>query len=224
MEPSRVEALEGDIDNAGAVLLHMDLSKLEDKSTKKIIDVLPDVPWGLYIEGDEVDAAMITGAGADFVVFPASGRAWIPPTEVKIGKILEVESSMDDGLIRAANSLPVDAVLVTDTFESGSLTWHQLMIYQHMDNLLSKPLIVNAPAEATDEEIKALWEACVDGIVVDTAGMKAGRLRELREAIGKLPARSTRKKGKVDATLPRMGGRVESVAPVPDEEEEEEDE
>jgi hypothetical protein len=221
---AEIEKSGRDIDNAGAVLLRLDQAKLGDKATRKIIDSLLKIPWGLYLEDTgEADAAAITDAGVDFIVFPPSGRVWTPPEGSKMGRILEVESSLDDGLIRAANSLPVDAVLITDTFEAGSLFWHQLMIYQHMNNLISRPLIVNAPAGVTGTEIKALSEAGVDGIIVDVSGMKEGRLKELREAIAKMPPRLTGKKGRSSATLRRMGALVESAAPAPDEEDEEEE-
>ena len=109
--------------------------------------------------------AALVEAGCDFVVIPAAGRIATTPQEEKVGRILQVESSMDDGLLRAANDLPVDAVLVTDTFEgSGPLVWHQLMIFQHLARLISKPLIVSIPADVNGEELKALWEA---GVVFD---------------------------------------------------------
>jgi hypothetical protein len=162
-------------------------------------------------------------AGGDFLVFPASSRISTAPTDKKPGRILQVESSMDDSLLRAVNSLPVDAVLAADTFAGGSLVWHELMIFQHLANTLSKPLIINIPADTTEAELKALWEAGADGLLVEASAMKAGGLKALQKAIGNLPPRSERKRGKIDALLPRTGG-GETRAMPPDEEEEEEDE
>ena len=129
---------------------------------------------------------------------------------------------MDDSLLRAVNSLPVDAVLVTDTFEGGSLVWHELMIFQHLANTLGKPMIINIPADITEEELKALWEAGVDGVIVEVSTMKAGGLKKMQELISKLPPRSSRKRSKIEALLPHPGG--ESFTPKPPDEEEEEDE
>jgi hypothetical protein len=127
---------------------------------------------------------------------------------------------MDDSLLRAINSLPVDAVMVADTFEGGALVWHELMIFQHLANILAKPPIINIPPNITEAELKALWEAGVDGVVVEASALKAGGLKKLCDAIGKLPPRSKRKRGKIDALLPRTGGESGAVTP-PDEEEEE---
>jgi len=178
---------------------------------------------GLYLEdtGDaEIDG--LEEAGADFFVFPASSRILASATseDKKPGRILQVESAMDDSLLRAVNSLPVDAVLAGDTFTGGAMVWHELMIFQHMANTLgAKPLIVNIPANITEPELKALWEAGADGAVIEASAVKAGGLKKLQELIGKLPPRSRRKQGRVDATLPRT-----SPASAPPDEEEEEDE
>jgi len=127
---------------------------------------------------------------------------------------------MDDGLLRAANDLPVDAVLIADTYEGGgSLVWHQLMIYQHLANFISKPLIVPVPAAITGVELKALWEAGVDGVIVEMDDAGAEELKNLRQAIDTLPPRSARKRGKADALLPHLPG--EARAEPPDEDEDE---
>jgi hypothetical protein len=210
-------------DGAHAILLHPGKSRPTAKAIQAMAASLPDIPWGIYLDdnGDQKGEVKVE-IGCDFVVFPASGRIFTPPPDEKVGKILQVESSMDDGLLRAANDLPVDAVLVADAFEGGgSLIWHQLMIYQHLAHLISKPLIVPITADVNGEELKALWEAGVDGVVVEVDTTKAGGLQQVRQAIDKLPPRSPRKRDKIEALLPRAGGESRPTAP-PDEEEEEE--
>jgi hypothetical protein len=213
-----------DIGNAGAVLVRSNSEPVTAANIKRIVEALPDIPVGLYLEdtGDaEIDA--LEEAGADFFVFPASSRILASATseDKKTGRILQVESAMDDSLLRAVNSLPVDAVLAGDTFTGGAMSWHELMIFQHLANTLgAKPLIVNIPANITESELKALWEAGADGAVVEADKMKATGMKDLQKAIEKLPPRSARKRGRVDATLPRSGGGA-ATAPEPDEEEDE---
>jgi hypothetical protein len=212
-----------DIGNSSGVLIRPNSTLLTATSVKKIVATLPDIPVGLYLEdadGKEIEA--LTEAGCDFVVFPASSRISAAPADKKPGRILQVESAMDDSLLRAVNSLPLDAVLLADTFAGGSLVWHELMIFQHLANTMAKPLIINIPSNTTEAELKALWEAGVDGVIVEASTMKAGGLKELQKAIGKLPPRSARKRGKIDALLPRTGGGSLTSAP-PDEEEEEDE-
>jgi hypothetical protein len=203
-------------DSVDAVLIRFDKSTLSAKAIQKITSSLPDIPLGLYLADN--DNKKVAEVGADFVVFSATSQVVDIPGDEKAGKILEVESSMDDGLLRAVNDLPVDAVLVGDAFQDNrSLVWHQLMILQHLANILRKPLIVQVPASINEKELKALWYAGVDAIVVEIDATGAKGLKELRQAIDKLPPRSNRKRGNVDVLLPRTSGETPAVPP-PDEE------
>jgi hypothetical protein len=188
-----------------------------------MVKPLGEVPWGVYLEESGDKQAALIEAGCDFVVLsPASGIPATPQDE-KVGKILQVESSMDDGLLRAINDLPADAVLLADTFEdNASLLWHQLMIFRHLAAFISKPLIVPVPATISEAELKALWNAGIDGVMVEIDITKAGDLKELRQTMSKLPPRSAQKRGKMDVMLPRMGGGETGTMP-PDEEEEEDE-
>jgi hypothetical protein len=213
------------LDGADAVLLRFIKAALTAKTIQKIASSLPDIPWGLYLADDDNKKATAVEAGGDFIIFPVTSQVADTPKDDKTGKILQVESSMDDSLLRAINDLPVDAVLVADTFEgNGSLVWHQLMIFQHLSNLLSKPLIVPVPTSVTEKELKVLWDAGVDGIIVEIDTAKVERLKNLRQDIDKLPSRSGRKRGKVNVVLPRTGGETPTATPPDEEEEEEEDE
>jgi hypothetical protein len=220
LEAGTAENLATHLDGADAVLIRFNKASLTENIIKKIASSLTDTPWGLYLADD--DNKKMANTEADFVVFPTASQVADIPEDEKTGKILEVESSVDEGLLRAINDLPVDAVLMADTFkDNSSLVWHQLMKLQHLANMLRKPLMVQAPAGVNEKDLKALWDAGVDGIVVeiDASGVKG--LKELRQAIDKLPPRSGRKRGKVDVMLPRTPGET-PVPATPDEEEEDE--
>jgi hypothetical protein len=209
-------------DGADAVMVRLDEAPGE-KTMRKMAESL-ELPWGLYLE-DDSDGLIEKAAksGLDFVVFSTADRVGAVPDDKRVGKVLELESAMDDGLLRTVNDLPVDAVLISDGPESGPLLWHQLMVFQHLANLFPKPLIVPTPADLSAEELKALWEAGVDGILVAADVARPGGLKGLRQAIDKLPARTGRKSGRPQVVLPRSGAEGRPAAP-PDEEEEEEDE
>lgn len=209
-----------DIIGASAVLMRVEGPVPGPKSIQKIAAALPDIPLGLYLE-DVSDAEELEETGLDFLVFPVSSRISVPPKEKKMGRIIQVESSLDDNLLRSVNSLPVDAVLVEDTFEGGSMIWHELLIFQYLSNIIGKPLIANIPANISEAELKALWEAGADGVMVDVSAMKDGEFKGLVEAISKLPPRTARRRGRMEVTLPRAG--AESQTPPPDEEEEEDE-
>jgi hypothetical protein len=205
---------------ADALLLHLAKSRLPAKTLQKIAESLPDMPWGGWLEDTGASKmGTLVEAGCDFVVFPADSRVSATPEDDKVGKILQVESSLGEGLLRAVNDLPVDAVLATDAYKAGdSMAWHHLINIQRVSNLLTKPLLVPVPLNVTASELKALWETGVDGVVVEVDTAKPGGLKELRQAIGELPPRSSRKRDKAEALLPYSGGVKE---PEPEEEEEE---
>jgi hypothetical protein len=206
-----------DFSSASAFLIRPDGAAPEAKDLHKIAKQMPDVPIGLYLE-DIPESEALEEAGLDFMVFPVSSR--VAPAGEKMGRILEVESSLDDNLIKAINSLPVDAVLAEVTFEGGSMIWHELLIFQHLANTIGRPLIVGIPANIAETELKALWAAGADAVMVDVTAMKAADFINLEEAIGKLPPRPARKHGRMGVLLPRAA--TESPAPPPDEEEEDE--
>jgi hypothetical protein len=209
------------VEGADAVLLY-GKTRPPLKTLPKMLEPLNEIPWGVYPADDDTETAELARAGCDFMLLTASGQIAAAPQDEKVGKILLAESSLDDGLIRAINDLPVDAALVADTLaDGGPVLWHHLMIFQHIANLLSVPLIAQVPADITDEDLKAIYEADVEGILVEVDTAKAGALKELRQAIDKLPPRSARKRDKLEAMLPRT---AEESRPAPPEEEEEEEE
>jgi len=207
------------LEGADAVLIRLEKTPANAKAFQKITSSLPDIPWGKY----GVDVKKAAEDDADFVVLAADSQITETPGSDKTGKILQVESSMDDGLLRAVNDLPVDAVLADDLYQGKeSLVWHEMMVIQHLANMFSKPLIIPVPVGITEKELKILWDAGVDGIMVEADAARAEGFKDLRRAIDKLPARSGRKHGKVNMVLPRATAETPAAAP-PDEEEEEDE-
>ncbi len=207
---------------ADAGLLPIAKSSSGTKLLRAMSQAVPDIPWGGWLRNigrDEIKQMAKTGC--DFVVFPAASTPLTLLQNDKIGKILEVDSSLSDGLLMAANQLPIDAVLIT-TKERGEyfLTWHHLMLFQRFAGLLTKHLLVSIPSNVTADELQALWEAGVDGVVIEVSvGQPVDRLKKLRQVIDKLAFPSQRKQGKIEALLPYIGREVSIVT---EEEEEEE--
>src|SRR4030042_166541 len=72
--------------------------------------------------------------------------------------------------------------------------------------------------DITEVELKALWDAGIDGVLVEADAAQGGDLTKLHETAGKLPPRSARKRGKMDVLLPRMAGETGAAAPPAEEE------
>ena len=192
------------------------------KTIEEMSQAVPDIPWGGWLRNiDKGEIKQMAKAGCDFVVFPAANTPLALLQNDGIGKILEVESSLSEGLLKAANELPIDAVLIT-TEQEGEyfLTWHHLMLFQRFAGLLTKHLLASIPSNVTTNELQALWEAGVDGVVIEVSvGQPADRLKKLRQVIDKLTFPSQRKRRKIEALLPHIGGETSTVT---EEEEEEE--
>jgi len=219
-QTENVDRLADYVAGADAVLLHIAKSSLGAKALQKIAQSLPDIPWGGWLgDIDQKRIGTMVEVGCDFVVFPAASAVLAVAQDDKVGKILQVEPSLSEGLLKAVNELPVDAVLTAAEQGSDSLTWHHLMLFQCLANLLTKPLLVSTPLNVTANELKVLWEAGVDGVVVEVSiRQPVGRLEELRQAIDDLTF-PPRKRGKAEALLPHIG---EETGPATDTEEEEE--
>lgn len=218
-----INSLDDYVGGADAGVVPISRSSSDAETIKKIAGAMADIPWGGWLgDIDQKRLKQVMGHGCDFVVFPADSTPLTIAQGEEVGKILQVEATLDANLLRAVNELPVDAVLVGSE-EKGerSLTWYKLMLFQRFADLLTKPLLVSVPPNVTAGEIKSLWEAGVDGVVVEAGGERpAGELEKLRKMIDKMTFQIPRRREKRDVLLPRTGGESGAVAEAEEEEEE----
>jgi hypothetical protein len=186
---------------------------------RKYAEAVPDIPWGGWLRGDKWQRShKIKALSGDFVIFPAASTPLGVLEDTGLGKILEVEATLNEGMLRAIDELPVDGVLLAAKYQDGaSLTWQQLMLFQRLGELVAKPLLVTVPLKVAAGELKMLWEAGVDGVIVEMGAGQAGGLRKLREATDKLSFPSQKRRGRVKARLPRIGASadIESEEELP---------
>ncbi|MCK4696805.1 MAG: hypothetical protein KAT53_00710, partial [Dehalococcoidia bacterium] len=170
---------------------------------------MPDIPWGGWLRDAGKEKTGLKGIDCDFIVFPVDTPLGVIQ-DTKAGKILEVEASVSEGLLRTINKLPLDAVLIVDSQRDGSLlTWQHLMLVQHFAASLAKPLLIPVPSKVTAAELGVLWEAGVDGVIVAAgAGQPPEVLRKLRRAIDKLALPARRRQGMAKALLPQVTGEM----------------
>jgi hypothetical protein len=216
------ESLAGRLDGADAVMLHISPSGPSGQDLQKAANTMPGIPWGGWLQGGSPELVKeMTELGADFGAFPATGMSLAMLEDTEVGRILEFQASLSEGLVRTINELPVDASLVASEEESGLLTWQHLLLYHRFAALLNKPLLVPAPPNLTAGELKALWQAGVDGLVIEITGEHPeGGLKGLCQTI-KQVSFTARRRGKIEPLLPGM--RTESTAASTEEEEEEDE-
>jgi hypothetical protein len=201
--------LAGLVAGADAGLVDISESGGDDKMLRKCVRAVPDIPWGGWLKGERrPGGGELECPDCDFVVLPAAQTpVGILENATEVGRILEVSASLNAGILRTINDLPVDGVLITFEDEgSPALTWQRLMTLQHFADLLAKPLLTEVPPEVSAGELKMLWEAGVDGVIVEVGtGRPGSQLKRLREAISELPSPSSGRRGKVKALLPKTG-------------------
>jgi len=202
--PGDTERLSGLVDGADAGLLSIAKPGAGAKALGQLAGAVPDIPWGGWLK-----EAGKEGVGGDFVVFPAEKAALALFEDEEPGKVLEVEPWLEPGLLKAVDSLPVDAVLIA-VEDNQFLTWHHLMLFQRCVNILSKPLLVLVPPGVTAAELGALWEAGVRGVVVKAG--EEGLVVGIRQMLDKLPVPSAGNKSKAGPLLPRMGGEIGALS------------
>ena len=206
---------------ADAVLIPISRGGPGAKTLKKLCQYQADIAWGGWLKGAWREGIKrITAAGFDFVVFTADSAPLAVPEADDLGKILALEVSLDEGLLRAAAELPVGAVLTYgESLKVPFLTWRHLMLFQRFAGLAAKPLLVPVPSEITGNELRLLWEAGIDGVLIEVAaeGKPVGRIKELRQVIDGLSLSPRRQRGRTGALLPRIAAETSETIDEEDE-------
>lgn len=219
---AEAEGLAEQIAAADAGLIINDKNSPVPETLEKLCQNYNDIAWGCWVGGaTRSEVKQLNASGGDFTVFsPADTPLDIIDNEGS-GLIMEVDTAIEDSMLRTANSLPVDAVLVSDKENGKNLNWHHLMVFQRFAGLLSKPLLASVPVNTSAAELQALWDAGVKGIVVEVnSKTPKTALSKLRKAIDGLEAPAAHRKENHDVLLPRSNGR--QVSPSIEEEEEDE--
>jgi hypothetical protein len=184
---------------------------------KQMVEAVGDIPLGVFVKDRrEEKLDEIASLGCDFVVFDIGIPAAVLQKE-EVGKFLMIEPSLDQGFVRAINSLDVDGVFISSGGEDSFVAVEHLLICRRFIEILEKPVIIALPSLVTKAELTSLWQAGVDGVVAPS-GQSVETLAELEKMIGDLPGRARGRRAKAGVKLPHYGG---FVAEEEDEEQEE---
>jgi hypothetical protein len=187
------------------------------KSCGELTKALGDVPLGFFLDTTEKDAiAKSIDLGCDFVVFGLK-----TPLEAVnrggLGRVLRIEATLEPGLVRAVNAIPLEIDGVMITGDEPAITIERLLIYQRFTELLNKPLLVSLSAMITADELGGLFKAGINGLLLPEA-VPVEAFAGLKASTAGLSRTAKRKTGAA-AILPRVSGELEAEV----EEEEEED-
>lgn len=209
--PAEAKAMAAEID--AAIVGSGDVNA---KSFGQLAKVLGDIPLGLLIEStDKGEIAELIQFGSDFVVFNLKVPFGAVNKE-NIGKILKIESSLDQGLVGCINRLPlvVDGVMVAE--EEPLITIEVLLASQRVAGILDKPLLMSLGTLPTKDELQALYEAGVNGLVLPPK-LTVDMFSDLRKLVAELST-TVKRRARRAALLPRVGGEPEAEASEEEEE------
>jgi len=184
---------------------------------KQLVEAAGDIPLGVFVKGmSEKEINELTSAGCDFVVFDIKAAAAALHKE-GVGKFLMIDPSLDQGLVRAINSLEVDGVFINSKGGDSFVAVEDLLVCRRFVELLEKPVIMSLSSVVTKAELTSLWQVGVDGVVAPL-GHSVEALTELKKMISDLPRGARGRRAKASVVLPHYG---EAAGREEDEEEEE---
>lgn len=182
---------------------------------QSLVQSVANLPRGVRLK-EPPAAGPEKNPGPDFVVFNFDLPVFSMSSDT--GKVLEIELSISDSILRSVEDLPLDAVLVSDKFDT--LNWQLLAQIQRIDNLISKFILVKVHTPIEAGGLQMLWQAGTDGVLIEPV-IDKGEVPAVRSLIDKTDFPLPRKVKKAGATIPVIP--AQSAVPAKEEEEEEEE-
>ncbi len=148
--------------------------------------------------------------GFDFAIISGHDDPNILQME-DFGKVLIVDPTFDNDLIRTINDLDVGAIevsLARPEAVGRHFSIRDVMQYKLLRMLVHKPIIVRGERSIRPEDVSGLFDVGIEGLVIDAAitGSGTQSIRDAtaayRDAIAKLGPRKRNQGGKVPATIP----------------------
>jgi hypothetical protein len=201
---SLVSKIEGDNSGTDALLLDVRDKGIESE----LVSGMPDgLPWGVWVKSArQKELKQLRDAGCDFMVFPAESTPLEIIEEQDIEKVLEIDITISDPVLRSIVELPIDAVLISVGHgKENPLTWYDLMILERFGGFPKKPLLAHIPAKISSGELEALWKAGVMAVISE------GNIDKLRKTIDKADFTKARKREKSEPVVRQVSnaGNVE---------------
>ena len=204
-----------------AILLTVATSN--EKALDNVNDALKDKLWGVRVGSvSKEQAASLKEKGCDFIVFDPENTAASVLNDEDLGKIIAVNSKIDEDQGQAIHMLAVDCALFTPSDSVTPLTVQRLIDIEVVRGMVGKMFILSAPADLDKSDLEALRNGGVSGLVVNLAA--ADDIARTREALDSLPRLPGHSRGGLMAQAPSAGFAAFATPDEPDEEDDEEEE
>ena len=192
-----------ELDTDAVLLLVDDASKAINSIKKTSKENLPAI-WG--IEAADIskkEADQLVNIGCDFIVLRLASPSPALSSDENLAKVVQVNPSIDDSMIRAISLLPVDAVMVQEEAPALVITVESLMQYSRITAMIQQPVLLSVSLKLEKDSLETLRDTGINGLVFDWSGASSNKkIAELKEAIQGLPEQRKKKKKRTNVTLP----------------------
>ena len=188
------------------------------RSLDRIRSALKGTTWGARADSiNESQAKDLKDRGCDFIVFKADDTAAAVLNDDELGKIMAIDSKLDEGEARAIQGLSIDGVLLEPGDDLMPLTVRKLVNIQQSRGRIDKPFLVGTSSELGAADLEVFRNAGIQGVVVDLGSPDA--IARTRDAIAGLPSRRSRSRSS-DAAVPRVAAGFGAAVPGDDDDDE----
>jgi len=192
--------------DAEAVLLSVDdASKTVDTVNRIGKERLADI-WGIEAKNvSKKEADQLAKTGCDFIVLKLTSPTPVLMSDENLAKVIQINSSIEESMIKALNSLPVDALIVQDDSNLQDFTVENLVMYSRLEAMAQQPLLLVVSLELAKDNLEVLRDTGVNGLILDWSGAASNKkFAEIKKAIESLPKSKKKKKGHANAVLPNL--------------------
>lgn len=173
-----------------------------EKTLDKAASKLKNGLWGVRGRAVSANQALhLTESGCDFIVFDAEGTSAALLDIEDFGKIVTVGEHLDEDTARSIAGIPIDAVLYTPGELELPLTVGALLAISRVRGLLDLPYIMAVSEAITGDDIAALRNVGIAGLVMDLSA--PDDIASTAKAIANLPRRKN-KPNRSSALVPRV--------------------
>jgi len=200
------------------VLLLSCTKSVPAKTLNTLVKALGKSPLGLW-GPNKLSGKVISEV--DFLVFTAESMSLATQVAETVGKVLVIKTDWSDSMLRTLNETSLDAVLI-DSDTISTLTFLDLLCFSRVGNIVNKPLLAQVPVSVSEGEIRALWNAGVDALVVSLSEETLAETKKLATLLGTISLPAKNKWQRPHALVPSLKQEGASVTHDDDEEEDEE--
>jgi len=197
----------------------LDVETWDEKTIEAATAHLAERVWGVRVSSLADDQVKyLIEKGCDFAVFGAEHTSVAVLNDEEFGTLVSVASDLDEDASRGLAAISLDGALFTPDEASFPLTVQKLVDIGRIRGLLDGAFVMDAPGNLSGEDLAALRDLGVAGLVLDLAA--PDEVAKTRDAVDALPRRKSKPNRGVALVPDSSSAGAPDVPYAPDEDEE----